>query len=185
MVLVACAICLLIMVSLLLAFHHPNDDVSDKAPILTILGRTNEAGRQVVVFELQVPSGRRIVVKSAYLGTDWGTSIAHHGPPLWVRGTDPTGKLFEPGTESVLYIVEPSQRLRQLQLETIEVEWGPHSWSRKWKLLWQTKNPAVLSLNLPLLPMKETYVRSGLISSYASESDGAANRIPPVPPVTH
>ena len=139
---------------------------------LTILGRTNANGRQVVAFELRVPPGRRIGIRTCNLVTDWGTSATIHGPPEWTRGTDPSGKVFEPGTKTILSIIEPPQRLRRLRLETMQFEVGPRAWARKLKLLWRTKKVYVLKMDLPSEHQMDTYVQSGLISSYGSEPGG-------------
>jgi hypothetical protein len=165
-----------VVIVIILALRPSGHNAQVTSAILTILGQTNENGRQVVAFELRVPPGRRIGIRTANLVTDWGTSTAIHGPPEWTRGTDPSRKVFEPGTKTILSIIEPSQRLRRLRLETMEFEVGPRTWPRKLKLFWQTKKLSVLKMNLPPVHSTATYVQSGLISSYASEPGGAANR---------
>lgn len=169
---IALLIGLPIVIVLTLALRPLGHSVQRVSTTLTILGRTNENGRQVVAFELRVPSGRRIAVRTCNLVTDWGTSATVHGSPEWTRGTDPSGKVFEPGTKTILRIIEPSQRLRRLRLETMQFEVGPRAWARKLKLLWRTKKLYVLKMDLPSEHQMDTYVQSELISSYGSEPGG-------------
>ena len=176
---------LAVVIVIILALPPSGHNAQRSSATLTILGHTNENGRQVVVFELRVPPGRRVGIMTANLVTDWGTSTAIHGSPDWTRGTDPSGKVFEPGTKTILSIIEPSQRLRRLRLETVEFEVGLRTWPRKLKLLWQTRKLSVLKMNLPPMHSTATYVQSGLISSYASEPGGAANRGQPVGSATN
>ena len=173
---IALVIGLPIVIVFILALPPFGHNAQMASTTLTILGRTNENGRQVVAFELRVPPGRRIGIRTSNLVTDWGTSVTIHGPPEWARGTDPSRKVFEPGTKTILSIIEPSQRLRRLRLETMQFEVGPRAWPRKLKLLWQTKKLSVLKMDLPSEHQMDTYVQTGLISSYASEPGSAANR---------
>jgi hypothetical protein len=152
-----------------LARLYPGQNVQGASTTLTMLGRTNESGRQVVVFELRVAPGRRVGIRRANLVTDWGTSVAVYAPPEWTQGCDPTRKAFGPRSRTYLTIVEPSERLRRLRLQTMEYEVGPRAWWRKLKMTWQTKSLSVLKLDLPPEHRVDTYVQSGLISSYATE----------------
>jgi len=143
------------------------------ATSLAIQSRGEEGGQRFVTFELAVPAGKRVFVQKSWLVIDWGTSTQVHGPPQW-RHQDPTGKTFEPGTKAVFSIQEPSQRLRRLQLETLEFEAGPRAWRWKLQRLWQTKKLAALRLSPA--PKGIVNLQSGLISSYASDSVGSADR---------
>jgi len=165
---IALVIGLLVVTVFVLALLPSSHNAKGVSATLTILGRTNENGRQVVDFELRVPRGRRISIRRADLVTDWGISAASHGPPEWTPGADPAGKVFGPGSKIHLRIVEPSQHLRRLRLETIDFEVGPQAWSRKIKLLWQTKKLSVLKMDLPSEHQFD-YLQSGVISFYTSE----------------
>ncbi len=132
-------------------------------PRLTIHSRVQEGGERLVCFELQVPSGRRLYVDRTWLVTDWGTSTAVHGPPEWRNQTDPTGKSFAPGSTILLTILEPSQRLRRLQLETRQYETGLGLWRWRAQRLWKTRKLAAFQEN----PFIVAPLQSEMISTYA------------------
>lgn len=174
---IALAVGLPVVVALILALRPSGRDLQRASTTLTILGHTQEDGRQVVTFELRVPPGRRIAVMEGYLVTDWGTSTAHHGPPEWTKGCDPSRKTFGPGTRALLSIIEPTQRLRRLRLETLEFGVGLRAWASKVNLFYQTRK--LSALKMPPAPKGIVYVQSGLISSYGSEQGGSANGTQP------
>jgi hypothetical protein len=140
---------------------------------LAILSHGDETGKRVVAFELDVPPGRRIVVKRCELVVDWGTSESHYGPPEWVQSGDPAGKFFEPGTKTLFKIVEPAERLRRMQFEIMEFQVGLRVLPWKLQRFWQTKRLSAFNSNPA--PKGVIYVESGLISSYGSEPAHAAN----------
>ena len=111
---------------------------------------------------------------------DSGTSRQVCGPPKWAKGTDPFGKVYGPGTRSVLCIMEPRERLRRLELETMVFTVGPRVWLWKLKAAWQTKH--LSTLKVPPPPRPFVSVRSEVISSYQNEPDGAAEPSQPGQP---
>jgi hypothetical protein len=171
----------IVVVASILALHAPGHDRQRTSTTLAIVGYTLQEGHQVATFELRVPPDRRVTVERGEIVMDWG-NIFHYGPPEWTKGSDPSGKSFGPGTQTRLSIIEPAERLRRLRLETMEQAVGRRVWPWKLKLFWQTKKLSALKI-LPAPGF--VYVKSGPMSPYTSERDGAANRSQPIRPETN
>ena len=147
-------------------------------PTLSKLAHGEEGGQRFVTFEFRVPRGKRVAVMASGLVIDYGTAREMRGYPEWAKESDPSGKLYGPGTKSIFRIIEPPERLLRLQLETRVFEVGPSAWLWKLKRTWQTKRLSALKEWPP--PMPFVSVQSEMISSYRSESDGAATVSQPI-----